>query len=482
MKEDDVEFDTLIAGATIIDGSGAKGFKADVGIKRDRISAIGDLKDANSSSRIDASGRVVAPGFIDVHTHDDRAVLSTPQMAPKVSQGVTTVVTGNCGVSLAPLVDRDPPPPLNLLGDRSWFRYESMGEYVDDVRSQPPAVNMAMLVGHSTLRAGAMDSLDRPASAKEIDSMIRRLEEALESGCIGMSTGLAYPPAIHAPTDEIVQLATCVARHGGIYTTHMRNERDGVVDSVRETLEIGKRANVPVVISHHKCAGRENFGLTKKTLPLIAEARKGQQVNLDVYPYTASSTVLLADWVGGAEKVLVTWSESHPECAGRVFEDIRREWGTGIEETVARLQPAGAIYYQMDEADLRRVLAFEDAMIGSDGLPHDTHPHPRLWGTFPRVLGHYAREEKLLPLEQAIRRMTSVPAAVFGLKDRGALRQGAYADVVIFDPDAVIDAATFETPTLIAPGIDRVMVNGQPVWQKGATTDARPGRVLSRAA
>lgn len=482
MKKDNVEFDTLIAGATIIDGSGAEGFKADVGIKGDRISAIGDLKDANSSSRIDASGRVVAPGFIDVHTHDDRAVLSTPQMAPKVSQGVTTVVTGNCGVSLAPLVDRDPPPPLNLLGDRSWFRYESMGEYVDEVRSQPPAVNMAMLVGHSTLRAGAMDSLDRPASAKEIDSMIRRLEEALERGCIGMSTGLAYPPAIHAPTDEIVQLATCVARHGGIYTTHMRNERDGVVDSVRETLEIGKRANVPVVISHHKCAGRENFGLTKKTLPLIAEARKGQQVNLDVYPYTASSTVLLADWVGGAEKVLVTWSESHPECAGRVFEDIRREWGTGIEETVARLQPAGAIYYQMDEADLRRVLAFEDAMIGSDGLPHDTHPHPRLWGTFPRVLGHYAREEKLLPLEQAIRRMTTVPAAVFGLENRGALRQGAYADVVIFDPDAIIDAATFESPTLIAPGIDRVMVNGRPVWQKGATTDARPGRVLSRAA
>ncbi|MDH3414121.1 MAG: amidohydrolase family protein, partial [Gammaproteobacteria bacterium] len=301
-------------------------------------------------------------------------------------------------------------------------------------------------------------------------------------GCIGMSTGLAYPPAINAPTDEVVQLATCVARHGGIYTTHMRNERDGVVDSVRETLEIGKRANVPVVISHHKCSGRENFGLTKKTLPLIAEARKRQQVNLDVYPYTASSTVLLADWVGGAEKVLVTWSEPHPECAGRVFEDIRREWGVSVEEAAERLQPAGAIYYQMDEADLRRVLAFEDAMIGSDGLPHDTHPHPRLWGTFPRVLGHYVREEKLFPLEQAVRRMTSVPAAVFGLKDRGALRQGAYADLVIFDPEAVIDAATFESPTLMAPGIDRVMVNGRPVWQEGASTDARPGRVLSRAA
>ncbi|HSS63074.1 MAG TPA: amidohydrolase family protein, partial [Gammaproteobacteria bacterium] len=303
MNSNDSHFDTLITGATIIDGSGAEGFTADIGIKEDRVEAIGDLADAKASSRIDGSRRIAAPGFIDAHTHDDRAVLSGPQMTPKVSQGVTTVVSGNCGVSLAPLVDRDPPPPLNLLGDRSWFRFASMREYVDEVRAHPPAVNMAMLCGHSTLRAGVMDRLDRPASVKEIDLMTRRLDESLAAGCIGMSTGLAYPPAFHAPTDEVVELAACVARHGGIYATHMRNERDGVVDSVRETLEIGRRANVPVVISHHKCAGKENFGLTRKTLPLIAEARKRQQVNLDVYPYTASSTVLLADWVGGAEKV-----------------------------------------------------------------------------------------------------------------------------------------------------------------------------------
>ncbi len=482
MNTNTVEFDTLITGATVVDGSGAKRSKADVGIKRDRIAAIGDLCETKAASRIDASGRIVAPGFIDAHTHDDRAVLSTPQMAAKVSQGVTTVVTGNCGVSLAPLVDCDPPPPLNLLGGRTWFRFSSMGEYVDEVRNNPPALNMAMLCGHSTLRAGVMDRLDRPASAKEIGLMTQRLEEALESGCIGMSTGLAYPPAFNAPTDEVVELAACVARHGGIYTTHMRNEREGVVDSVRETLEIGERANVPVVISHHKCCGKENFGLTKKTLPLIAEARKRQQVNLDVYPYTASSTVLLADWVGGAEKVLVTWSEPHPECAGRLFEEIRGEWGASVESAAERLQPAGAIYYQMDEADLRRVLAFEDAMIGSDGLPHDAHPHPRLWGTFPRVLGHYAREQKLFPLEQAVRRMTSVPASVFGLKDRGTLREGAYADLVVFDPDAIIDAATFESPTVTSPGIEMVIVNGRPVWQHGDGTDARPGRVLSRAA
>ncbi len=482
MNAANLEFDILITDATVIDGSGAVGIGADIGIRDDRIAAIGDLSKTKSTSRVNASGKVVAPGFIDAHTHDDRAVLSGPKMTPKVSQGVTTVVTGNCGVSLAPLIARDPPPPLNLLGDHSWFRYGSMREYVDEVRGHPPAVNMAMLVGHSTLRAGVMDSLDRPANGREIDSMTRRLEEALEAGCIGMSTGLAYPPAFNAPTDEVVQLASCVARHGGIYTTHMRNEREGVVDSVRETLEIGERANVPVVISHHKCSGRENFGLTKKTLPLIAEARKRQKVNLDVYPYTASSTILLADWVGGAEKVLVTWSNSHPDCAGRVFEDIRTEWGVSVEEAVARLQPAGAIYYQMDEADLRRVLTFEDSMIGSDGLPHDTHPHPRLWGTFPRVLGHYAREQKLFPLEQAVRRMTSVPAGVFGLKDRGTLRKGAYADLVIFDPEEIIDAATFESPTVISPGVEMVIVNGRPVWQHGHSTDARPGRVLFRAA
>jgi N-acyl-D-amino-acid deacylase len=481
MTSGDQNFDALIAGATVIDGSGANAFKADVGIRADRIAAIGDLSTAQTSWRMDASDRVVAPGFIDAHTHDDRAVLSGPHMSPKVSQGVTTVVTGNCGVSLAPLVDRDPPPPLNLLGDRSWFRYGTMGEYVDEVRGHPPAVNMAMLVGHSTLRTGAMDSLDRPARAREIDAMTRRLEEAMAAGCIGMSTGLAYPPAFNAPTDEIVELAACAARHGGIYATHMRDERGGVVDSVRETLEIGRRAGVPVVISHHKCCGKENFGLTEKTLPLIAEARKSQRVSLDVYPYTASSTVLLADWVGGAEKVLVTWSEPHPECAGQVFETIRENWGVSVEEAAQRLQPAGAIYYQMDEADLRRVLEFEDAMIGSDGLPHDIHPHPRLWGTFPRVLGHYARDEKLFPLEQAVRRMTSLPASVFGLEDRGMLREGAYADLVVFDPDAIIDAATFESPAVTALGIELVMVNGRPVWRNGGSTDARPGRVLQRS-
>lgn len=482
MTGDGELFDTIIAGGSVLDGSGAEPVGADVGIRGDRISALGDLSAANARSRIDASGMMVAPGFIDVHTHDDRAVLSAPDMSPKASQGVTTVITGNCGVSLAPLVDRAPPPPLNLLGDKSWFRYATVREYADEVTAKPPALNLAMLAGHSTLRAGIMDQLDRPATAAEIHRMEERLEEALSAGCIGMSTGLAYPPAIHAPTDEIVRLARRVAAHGGIYTTHMRNERGGVVDSVRETLDIGERANVPVVISHHKCSGRENWGLTRQTLPLIAEARKRQSVNLDVYPYTASSTVLMADWVEGAEKVLVTWSEPHPEFAGRDFAEIRNQWGCSTEEAVDRLLPAGAIYYQMDEADLRRILAFDDAMIGSDGLPHDTHPHPRLWGTFPRVLGHYARDQRLFSLAQAVRRMTAVPAAVFGLKDRGSIRKGGFADLAVFDAGAIIDAASFEAPIRPSPGIILVMVNGHAVWRGGAPSGARPGRILRREA
>lgn len=473
--------DLLIEGAELIDGSGNPRVRADIAILGDRISQVGDLKGIEARARIDASGLVVTPGFIDAHTHDDRAVMSTPDMTPKLSQGVTTVVTGNCGISLAPLTNREPVPPLNLLGGTDWYRFASMHEYIAEVEASPPAINLAPLVGHTTLRAATMDTLDRPATGKEIDAMRSILNEALDAGCIGMSTGLAYAPASAAPTDEIVALAECLQRTGGVFTTHMRNEGDQVVESVEETLEIGRRARVPVVISHHKCCGRENYGLVKKTLAAIRDARVHQKVDLDVYPYIASSTVLMAKSVAASERVLVTWSTPHPECAGRDFADIRAEWRVGVDEAIARLQPAGAIYYQMDEDDLRRVLAFDDAMIGSDGLPHDQFPHPRLWGTFPRVLGHYSRDLGLFPLEQAVRRMTAVPARVFGLADRGLVREGAYADLVLLDPLTVIDKASFESPQQHAVGIREVIVNGNPVWRGDAWSGGRPGRVLKHA-
>jgi len=474
--------DLLIAGGELADGSGGERVRADIAVRGDRVIGVGNLEGIQANATIDATGLVVTPGFIDAHTHDDRAVMSSPDMTPKVSQGVTTVVTGNCGISLAPLTDREPTPPLNLLGGSDWFRYDSMRAYMREVEAAPPAINLAPLVGHTTLRAATMDRFDRPASDDEIDRMGALLDEAMEAGCIGMSTGLAYAPANHAPTDEIIALAARLAARGGVFTTHMRNEGDRVVESVEETLEIGRRARVPVVISHHKCCGRKNYGLTRKTLAAIREARAQQSVDLDVYPYVASSTVLIAESVAASERVLVTWSTPHPECAGRDFEDIRNAWNASVDEAIERLQPAGAIYYQMDEDDLRRVMAFEDTMIGSDGLPHDAFPHPRLWGTFPRVLGHYSRDVGLFSFEEAVRRMTAVPARVFGLEDRGVVREGAFADLVVVDPATVIDHAAFDAPERPASGIREVIVNGQCVWREDSPTGGRPGRILRRAA
>ncbi len=475
------EFEVVITGGTVVDGTGGPRFRADVAVVGDRIRGVGDFTGRPAARRVDARDLVVAPGFIDAHTHDDRLVLSAPEMTPKVSQGVTTVVAGNCGVSLAPLVNCDPPPPLNLLGGREWYRFSSMEDYLQAVESDPPAVNLAMLVGHSTLRAGVMTDLNRPASPSERARMGERLDESLDAGAIGMSTGLAYPPAASAPTDEIVALAQVLSRRHALYTTHMRDEGDGVVDSVREAIEIGRRAGVAVVISHHKCSGRRNWGLSRQTLALIAAARRSQTVDLDVYPYTASSSVLMGEWIEKAERVLITWSDTHPDQAGRDLIEIARDWRVSQSEAAARLQPAGAIYFQMDEDDLRRIMSFADTMIGSDGLPHDACPHPRLWGTFPRVLGHYQRELGLLTLEEAVRRMTSVPARVFGLSDRGTVRAGAIADLVIFDPRRVIDTATFSDPQRSATGIERVIVNGADVWADRKGTGSRPGRVLRRS-
>jgi len=476
--------DLVIRVGSVVDGGGGPRFDADVAVTGDRIVAVGALDATVAETELDATGRIVAPGFVDVHTHDDRALMSDPTMAAKVSQGVTTVVVGNCGVSLAPLSldGRAPPPPFDLLGAAADFRYADMAGYVAALEAAPAATNAAFLVGHSTLRLGAMADLDRPASEREIAAMQTRLGEGLEAGAIGLSTGLFYDPARAAPTDEVVALAEVVAGHGGLYTTHMRDEGDAVMDSIEETLAIGRRAGLPVVISHHKVVGRANFGRTRETLARIAEAAAGQEVGLDVYPYVAASTVLRADMVARAERTLITWSKPRPDLAGSELSEAARALGCDPDQAVARLQPAGAVYFAMDEADLRRVLAHADAMIGSDGLPHDRHPHPRLWGTFPRVLGHYCREQGLFPLEEAVRRMTGVPARRFGLAGRGAVAAGGYADLVVFDAGRVIDRATFARPCEPAAGIEAVFVNGTPVWRDGAATGQRPGRTLKRPA
>ena len=482
MSEAPGRCDIVIRHGMLVDGTGGPQRPADVAISGDRVAAVGDLGAAVADLEIDASGRAVSPGFIDVHTHDDRALLSDPDMAFKASQGVTTVVVGNCGSSLAPLpAGRPTPPPLNLFGGPEWWRFPTVASYVAELEQTPAAVNTAVLVGHATLRTGVMDDLDRPATDAEIAVMQERLEEGMAAGAIGFSTGLFYPPNRAAPTDEVVALAEVAARAGGLYTTHMRDEHDHVLDSLDEAFEIGARAKLPVVVSHHKCAGPRNFGRTRETLRKFDGARRNQEVGLDVYPYTAGSSVLLAALIEDSARVLITWSEPCPEAAGRDLDVIAAEWSVDRFAAADRLQPAGAVYFMMDEEDVRRVLAYPHSMIGSDGSPHDEKPHPRLWGTFPRVLGHYSRELGLFPLETAVHKMTGLPAARFGLTDRGVVRPGAAADLVIFDPAAVIDRATYEDPVRPAAGIELVLANGESIWDGARSTGARPGRVLRHA-
>jgi N-acyl-D-amino-acid deacylase len=475
-------YDLVIRNATVIDGTRAPRFQADVGVSSDRISRIGTVTE-KGGIEIDGTGKVLAPGFIDAHTHDDRLMLSAPDMAPKASQGVTTVVAGNCGVSLAPLVlgNRTAPPPLDLIGDTSWYRYTSFSGYVRNLEEKPAATNAALLVGHTTMRVATMGALDRPATKGEIVNMQAIVREALDAGAIGVSTGLYYEPARAATTEEVIEVCRPLTARKSLYCTHMRDEGDHVTESLEETFRIGRELGVPVVVSHHKVVGTPNHGRSKETLPLIAERIKTQGIGLDCYPYCASSTILTADRAALGSKTLVTWSKPHPEFAGKDLADIAKSMGVTQTEAANRLIPAGAIYFTMDEADVQRVLAFEHTMVGSDGLPHDAAPHPRLWGTFPRVLGHYSRGLGLFPLETAVYKMAGLTAKTFGLKDRGVLKEGAYADLCVFDAATVDEDVTFAQPIKPAKGIDTVVTNGAIVWRGGKPTGARPGRVLRRA-
>jgi len=479
-----VRYSLVIRNGTLIDGTRAPRRKADVAVSQGKVVYVGDLGNSKADLEIDASGKIVAPGFIDAHTHDDRLMLSAPEMAPKVSQGVTTVVAGNCGISLAPAPSgmRAPVPvPLDLLDEQgTWFRFKSFKDYVDALREQPPATNCALLVGHSMLRVQTMGELSKAASPGEMSRMRQLVDEALAAGAIGVSTGLYYEPASAAPTEEVIEICRPLAARNGLYCTHMRDEADRVLDSLEETFRIGRELGVPVVISHHKVVGKPNHGRSAETLPLIESAMRGQRVGLDCYPYCASSTILSYSRTLVASKTLVTWSKPHPEFAGMELDAIASRLRLSIPDTVKALLPAGAIYFSMDEGDVQRILGFEHTMIGSDGLPHDAAPHPRLWGTFPRVLGHYSRGLNLFPLETAVYKMTGLTAKTFGLADRGVLKEGFAADIVVFDGNTVAEGATFQKPIQPAKGIDTVIVNGSAVWRGGKPTGARPGRVLSR--
>ncbi len=475
--------DIVIRNGEVIDGSGATRTRADVAISGERITAIGQLGGTAAALEIDAANRILAPGFIDVHTHDDGAMFASPEMTAKLSQGVTTAVCGNCGFSLAPLAPgRALPQEFRLLGDDEAYRYPTIADYVAAFARQPAAINAALLVGHSTLRMGAMSELTRPADDREIALMRDSLAQGLAEGAIGFSTGLEYSTARAAPTEEIAAVAAPLGPAGGVYATHTRDYRLRLDEAMEEAFEIGRRVEAPVVLSHHQGDGPRNYGHSPRTLARIDRARAHQPVGLDVYPYNVAATVIDPAFAADAERVTVTWSEPHPEMEGRDLADIAKLWGCGEAEACRRLAPGGAVYYCQDEADVRRILAYPHTMIGSDGLPGGRIRHPRLWGTFPRVLGHYARDLELFTLEDAVRKMTGLSAERFGLAGRGRVVPGAVADITVFDAGSVADRATFAEPERAAAGIDLVLVGGVPAWRDGRATGERPGRIVTHRA
>jgi N-acyl-D-aspartate/D-glutamate deacylase len=471
----------LILNVQVFSGDGREPKFQAVAIDGDSIAAVGSVEGWTAHHVVDGQQKVLSPGFIDVHTHDDISVIRAPEMLPKLSQGVTTVIVGNCGISAAPVqLTGELPDPMNLLGEANAFSYPTFASYVAAVNAAQPSVNVAALAGHTALRSNHLDRLDRTATTFEIEKMRTQLREALAAGALGLSTGLAYLSAFSASTEEVMALAEPLAEAGAIYTTHMRSEREPILEAMEEAFQIGRHAQVPVVISHLKCAGVANWGRIGEVLDSLDRARDGQPVGCDCYPYAAGSSTLDLRQVDERVRIVITWSKPCPEMAGKTLAEIAGLWEVTQLDAARRLVPAGAIYHSISETDMRSVLSHPATMIGSDGLPNDPLPHPRLWGTFPRVLGHYSRELGLFPLSEAIRKMTALPASRFGLLDRGVVREGYKADLVLFNPETVRDVATYDDPARPAEGIEAVWVNGILSYQTGTATSKRAGRFLPR--
>jgi N-acyl-D-amino-acid deacylase len=474
-----------ISNVLLYDGSGADPFPADVVLHDGVIALIAPPSSTPDPASIDGRGLALAPGFIDAHTHDDLAVIAAPAATAKVTQGVTTVVVGNCGISAgagAFHADDDLPDPMVLLGPAAQFRYPDFSSYAAEVERATPATNVAALVGHTALRARHMDRLDRDATGAEREAMRRDLTAALDAGALGLSTGLAYANANAASTAEVAFLAEALRGRRALYCTHLRSEGAEIVAALEEALAIGRHAAAPVIVSHLKCAGAPQQGRSVEILALLEAAAADQPVGCDCYPYTASSSTLDLKQVVPETPIRITWSEPEPAQSGRMLADIAAHWGTDLRSAAMRLQPAGAVYHCMAEADVDSILAHRLTMVGSDGLPCDPRPHPRLWGSFPRVLGHYARDRGLFSLTEAIRKMTGLPADRFGLADRGYVREGLAADLVLFDPDRIADNASYDEPAQPAAGIIGVWVNGVRTIAESGPTGKRAGRLLRRAA
>ncbi|MPY69031.1 MAG: amidohydrolase family protein [Alphaproteobacteria bacterium] len=525
--------DFIIRGGTVIDGSGAPGARADVAVRNGRIAAIGNDLTAGGAREIDAAGRIVCPGFIDIKTHSDWTLPLMPQAESKIRQGVTTEVIGHCGYSCAPVL----PGKVELIRDylspsAPWLTFFETG-YAGYLEGYPQtAVNRAMLVGHNTLRLMTMGLEDRPPEPAELEQMKRLLEEALEAGAIGMSSGLFTAPGSYAEGEELVELGSVLRRRGGLYFTHLRDESNTVFDSVQEAIEFGERTGVHVQIVHVKLSGTDNWGGAQTLLDLLAAARaRGVAIDCDQYPYVAASNPLknlFPAWLqeGGVDALLarlgdaeartrvrceveadglnnfgripdwdairISISPDLPQYAGRTIAEIAAERGrdgfeTALDYIVEDRAQTRVLVSSISEDDVQTLIRSPAIMIGSDGnsvAPYGVtgqgKPHPRFYGTFAKVLGHYARDLGLLPLHTAVHKMTGASAAALGLADRGLLREGWRADITVFDPDTVAERATYQDPHRYATGIDAVFVNGVSVLEQERHTGALPGQVLRR--
>jgi N-acyl-D-amino-acid deacylase len=499
-------YDLVIKNGRIVDGTGSPWYRGDVAVRGDTIARIAARIDAPATRMIDAGGKAIAPGFIDIHTHARRGILEVPTADNYIRQGVTTLMEGPDGGS---------PVPLR--------------PFLDGVAAARITPNFASFVGQGSVRDQVMGPVDRKATPAELEKMRGLVQQGMEDGAFGLSSGLFYVPGAFTPTAEVIELARVAGGLGGIYISHMRDEASRVLDSVRETIEIGEKGGLPAQVTHHKIIGAKNWGKSADTLRLIDEARaRGVDATLDQYPYTASATsvqaALLPPWAleGGRDSLLKrmgtpsTRSEIRAEIIRIIREErgggdpqnvqlARCEWnqslagkrlgdvtkGRGLEPTVENaadtvlwiIEQGGCqgIFHAISEEDVQRILKHPATMIGSDGeIPifGQASPHPRSYGTFVRVLGRYVRELKVITLEAAIHKMSAFPAQRIGLNDRGVLREGLKADIAVFDPVTVRDHATFEQPHQYAEGVAVVVVNGQVVFEDGKMTSARPGKIL----
>jgi N-acyl-D-aspartate/D-glutamate deacylase len=492
-----VDADVLLTGGTIYDGTGGDGFVGDVAIKDDKIVAVGTFRRGAIEQTIDCRGLLVAPGYIDLHNHSDRRMASAATRANVnfLTQGCTTIVTGNCGGG-----------PIEV------------GKFIDSVNEAGAGTNVVHLLPHGALRSAVLGSVRRPPSEEELTKMCELAEKAMREGAWGMSTGLIYVPGTYADTAELIAIAKVVGRHGGIYASHIRNEGTGLIDAVREALEIGREAELPVHVSHFKASGRQAWGSIRAAAQLIEQAREaGQRATADQYPYIASSTSLEAmtipTWAreGGSQALLARLDDAEqgpklieeiqekmkdrnrmviasyrkrPEWVGKSLDEIADAEGRPQVEIIVEITRGGgaaAVSFGMHEEDVRFAMQLPWVATASDGssrLPDGDRPHPRSYGTFSRKIGRYALAEKVLPVAQAVRSSSGLPADILGLADRGYLKPGLAADVVAFDPRQFMDHATFDAPYRYSTGMRYVYVSGQPAIFDGVPTGALAGRAL----